>query len=143
MSVSVCLKLRLAVLLVAWDLDDVAPVYCCCVCCSDGLQLFLVSGTGCSVAMAALIRPPVVGIVAGCHCTSCSRRCSCRGSSVMPWAPLSVLVAAECCGGYSVDAVQRRVGRGRLGVGLSRTLLAVGHVRGHAVPVGVGARRVR
>ena len=56
-------------------------------------------------------------VVLGC----CSSR---LGSSlVMLWAPLSLSVDVERCGGNSVDAVQRLVGRGRSGLGLARTLL--------------------
>ena len=146
MSVSVFPKLRLTVPTIAWDLAGVAApmlltVDCCCVHCSVGLQVSRLGVAGCSIATVALLRPPVVGNVAGCHCSRCSRRCSCRGSSVLPWAPLSVLVVAERCGGCSVNALRRRVGRSRIGVGLSRTLLAVKRVRWHAVPAGVDAKR--
>ena len=148
MSESVSRMPQLTVLSMRQGLGGVAAqlvltVGCCCVHCSSGPQVSRLCFAGCATATVVLLRPPMVGSAAGCRCSRCSRRCSCRGSSVMPWAPLSVLVAAECCGVYSVDAVLRIFGQGRLGVGLSRTLLAVGHVRWHAVPAGVDARRGR
>ena len=136
------LAVTLAVVEVAW-----APsgwFGCCYGCCVVGWRVC--SGhdavysdhvcLGNAVAtVAAFLRPMPGSVVPGC-------RGSRRGSStVMLWAPLSLSVVVERCGGNSVNAVQRLFGRGRSGVGLSRTLLGVVCVRGHAVPAGVGARR--
>ena len=117
---------------------------CCYGCCVVGWQVCsgrvaVCSGHVClgsTVAtVAEFLRPMPGSVVPGC-------RGSRRGSStVMLWAPLSLSVVVERCGGNSVDAVQRLVGRGRSGVGLSRTLLEVERVRWHAAPAGVGARR--
>ena len=120
MSENVSPMPQLTVLSMRQDLAGVAArllltVGCCCVHCSSGPQVSRLCFAGCATATVVLLRPPVVGSVAGCRCGRCSRRCSCRGSSVLPWAPLSVAVVVEHCGAGSVSASRRRAGEGLRG----------------------------